>query len=82
MSKESSRQSGRKAEWGVVVHLNDGRVLYLCEDGERQGQPWGPRVSQAHRFPTREEAQQYASACSVNISARRYEAVLLAVNGL
>ncbi len=64
------------------MHLNDGRVLYLCEDGQRQGQPWGPRVSQARRFPTREDAQQYAQACSINASARSYEAIRLTAKEL
>ena len=78
--REVSKRSSSKDEWEVAVHLNDGRLLYLCEDGERQGQPWGPRVSQARRFPTNEDAQRYAAACLINASARRYEAVRLAPN--
>lgn len=83
MTKERRRaRPNRHDAWGVVAHLNDGRVLYLCEEGERQGQPWGPRGSQARRFASREDAQLYAAACSTNASARLYEAILLPVRAL
>jgi len=82
VSKWSSSHSWHKDEGGGAVHQHDGRGLYLCADGQRQGQPWGPRVSQSRRFPTREDAQQYAQACSINASARSYEAIRLSAKEL
>jgi hypothetical protein len=49
-----------QAQWGVAVRLADGRKLYWCAPGSRQGgqDQWGPRVSQALRFATQDDAER------------------------
>lgn len=60
--KTTSRKAPSTRAWAVLVKLHDGRTLYHCDcDGDR---PWGPWENRARRFPTREEAQQYADHCT------------------
>ena len=75
--KGETRRAARANEWAVSVRLNDGQVLFWCGDeAERRGQDWG-RESQAFRFATKEEAEQYAADCSLNSKAWEYRAVRL-----
>ena len=68
--------SGKRAEWGVVVRLPDGRRLFYSPESGRQGQEdWSPRESQARRYATREEAEREAEAFSTNAQAREYLAI-------
>jgi hypothetical protein len=76
--KGQSRRPDRVNEWAVSVRLNDGSALFWCgEEAGRQGQDWG-RESQAFRFATRDEAEQYAAECATNSAAWEYRAVCLA----
>jgi hypothetical protein len=76
--KGQSRRPQRVNEWAVSVRLNDGSVLFWCgEEAGRRAQDWG-RESQALRFATREEAEQYAAECATNSTAWEYRAVRLA----
>jgi hypothetical protein len=68
----------RGAEWGVVVRLPDGRQRYYSPDSGRQGQEeWSPRVSQAHRYATGDDAERVAATRTTNAQAREHLAVQL-----
>ena len=70
--------AGRRAEWGVVVRLADGRRLYYSLGSGRQGQEeWSPRASQAHRYGTQGDADRVAGNFAINAHAREYLAVQL-----
>lgn len=79
MAKERrSRRADRVSEWAVSVRLNDGQVLYWCgEESKRRGQDWAASESQAFRFETQSEAQQYADRCETNSKAWEYRVVRL-----
>ena len=75
--KGETRRAARAKEWAVSVRLNDGRVLFWGgEEGERRGQDWAEE-SQAFRFATQAEAEQYAAACAINSKAWEYQVVHL-----
>jgi hypothetical protein len=75
--ERQSRRADRASEWAVSVRLNDGKVLFWCgEEAERRGQDWAGE-SQAFRFATQAEAEQYAAQCATNSKAWEYRAVRL-----
>lgn len=68
----------RRAEWGVVVRLADGRRLYYSLASGRQGQEeWSPRASQVHRYGTQDDADRVAGNFAINAQAREYLVVHL-----
>lgn len=75
--KRQSRRAGRANEWAVSVRLNDGQVLFWSgEEAKGRTQAWAGE-SQAHRFATQAEAEQYAADCETNSAAWEYRAVRL-----
>ncbi|HEU5472732.1 MAG TPA: hypothetical protein VFV67_18955 [Actinophytocola sp.] len=72
-------------EWGVVVRLTNGSTAYYCRDVSRrtrdgnQLESWG-RLTQAHRFPSEQEAHRAAAAMPTNAMAKEYTVVQLPVN--
>jgi hypothetical protein len=64
----------KSSGWGVVGRLADGRQLYRCPPTSRRGgqDQWSPRVTQAARFNSREEAERVASEFETNAAAKQY----------
>lgn len=84
VSREKHKPKGwskLSREWGIVVRLANGDTLYYIIDGtvNSAGLPvecWG-RVSQAHRFPTEQQARHVAEGMQANSVAKEYFVVPL-----
>jgi hypothetical protein len=61
-------------QWAVVARLADGRHLYWCAPGSRQGgqDQWSPRASQALRYAMRADAERVIAGFDQPSAVKEY----------